>query len=135
MRPQIKVNSSLGGTAVTTLALSTDTKGYTYASMLAFTNLTGGLHTTAANTILEESDDNSTFTTVASGVTFSTVTSLTTVAKVIWNLDLRGRKRYIRPTLGLAATAQPYLVTILYNASKDAPVTAALANANNIANI
>ena len=135
MRPQIKVNSSLGGTAVTTLALATDTTGSTYASMLAFTNLTGGLHTTAANTVLEESDDNSSFSTVASGGTFSTVTFLTTVAKVIWNVDLRGRTRYIRPTLGLAATAQPYLVTILYNASKDAPVTAALANANNIANI
>jgi len=135
MRPQIKVNSSLGGTAVTTLALSTDTKGYTYASMIAFTNVVGGLHTTTANTILEESDDNSTFSTVASGVTFSTVSNLTTFAKVIWNVDLRGRKRYVRPTLGLAATGQPYIVAVLYNASKDSPVTAALANSINIANI
>lgn len=135
MRPQIKVNAALGGSAVTTLQLTTDCRGYTYASLIAYTSTTGGLHTTATNTILEESDDNSTYTTVSTGVTLSTVTSLTTVAKVIWNIDLRGRKRYIRPTIGFAATTNPVLTCVLYNASKDAPVTAALANANNIANI
>jgi len=135
MRPQPYVNIAFSGTAATTLALSTDCRGYNYATFIASTNTTGGLHTTAANTILEESDDNSTFTTVTTGVTFSTATAATTLAKCVWNVDLRGRKRYIRPTIGLAATAAIQQTHILYNASKDAPTTATLANTVNIANI
>ena len=133
MRPQIKVNAALGGSAVTTLQLTTDCKGYSYATLIAYSSTSGGIAGTT--TLLEESDDNSTYSTVSTGVTLSTVTSATTVAKVIWNVDLRGRKRYLRPTFTLAATQNPVLTCILYNASKDAPVTAALANATNIVNI
>ena len=133
MRPQIKVNSSLGGTSVTTMSLATDCKGYSYATLIAYSSTSGGIAGTT--TLLEESDDNSTYSTVSTGVTLSTVTQATTAAKVIWNVDLRGRKRYLRPTFTLAAAQNVVLTCILFNASKDAPVTAALANATKIVNI
>lgn len=135
MRPQPKINVAFSATNASTLALSTDCRGYNYATFIASTNTTGGIHATAANTILEESDDNTSFTTVTTGVTFSTVTAATTLAKCVWNVDLRGRKRYIRPTIGLAATATIQQTHLLYNSSKDAPFTATLANSVNIANI
>lgn len=135
MRVQPKVSVAFSATNVTTLASSVDCIGYSYATFVASTNATGGLHTTGSNTILEESDDNSTFSTVTTGVTFVTTTAVTTTAKCVWNIDLRGRKRYIRPTLGLAATACSQITAILYNASKDAPTTAAFANSINVANI
>jgi len=52
------------GAGVSTLTASIDTRGFSYAQIVASATITNGLHTTAANTILEESDDNSTFTTV-----------------------------------------------------------------------
>jgi len=120
------------GAGVSTLTASIDTRGFSYAQIVASANITNGLHTSAANTILEESDDNSTFTTVTTGLSQVTTSAATSVAKVAWNVDLRGRKRYLKPTVGLAATAGINVTAVLSDAA-DQPSTAAEAGAINVA--
>ena len=48
--------------------------------------------------------------------------------------DLRGRRRYLKPTTGYAATNSLSLIAVLHNGA-DAPNTAAEVNAVNVANI
>lgn len=112
------------GAAVSTLTASIDTRGFSYAQIVASATITNGLHTTASNTILEESDDNSTFTTVTTGLSQVTTSAAVSVAKVAWNVDLRGRKRYLKPTVGLAASGGINLTAVLSDAA-DQPSTAA----------
>jgi hypothetical protein len=120
------------GAGVSTLTASIDTRGFSYAQIVASATITNGLHTTAGNTILEESDDNSTFTTVTTGLSQVTTSAATSVAKVAWNVDLRGRKRYLKPTVGLATTAGINVTAVLSDAA-DQPSTAAEAGAINVA--
>ncbi len=120
------------GAGVSTLTASIDARGFSYAQIVASATITNGLHTTAANTILEESDDNSTFTTVTTGLSQVTTSAATSVAKVAWNVDLRGRKRYLKPTVGLAATAGINLTAVLSDAA-DQPSTATEAGTINVA--
>ena len=120
------------GAGVSTLTASIDTRGFSYAQIVASATITNGLHTTAANTVLEESDDNSTFTTVTTGLSQVTTSAATSVAKVAWNVDLRGRKRYLKPTVGLAATAGINVTAVLSDAV-DQPSTAAEAGTINVA--
>jgi hypothetical protein len=120
------------GAGVSTLTASIDTRGFSYAQIVASATITNGLSTTAANTVLEESDDNSTFTTVTTGLSQVTTSAATSVSKVIWNVDLRSRKRYLKPTVGLAATAGINVTAVLSDAA-DQPSTAAEAGAINVA--
>ena len=122
------------GAGVSTLTASIDTRGFSYAQIVASATITNGLSTTAANTILEESDDNSTFTTVTTGLSQVTTSAATSVAKVAWNVDLRGRKRYLKPTTGYAASNSLSIVAFLHEGS-DAPITAGEVNAVNVAYI
>ena len=133
MRPATKFHCATGS-AVSTLTTSINCQGFNYAQILASATITNGLHATASNTILEESDDNSTFTTVTTGLSQVTTSAAVDVAKVVWNVDLRGRKKYLKPTVGLAATAGMNIVAILSNGG-DAPVTASESNAINLANL
>ena len=101
--------------AGSSLTASVDTKGFSYARILCLVNGTSALHTTVANNSLEESDDNSTFSAVSAatpgtGWTVSTVSSATTLSKLSYNVDLRGRKRYLKVTLGLATSAATSIV-------------------------
>ena len=132
-RPQPRIFCNNVG-AATTAQLVCDTAGYNYLTLVGtFGGTAAGL--TGTTTILEESDDNSTYTTVSTGITLSTTTTAASVAKIVWNVDLRGRKRYIRPTVAGNFTNGLAITGLAFNAGKDQPVTAALANATNIANI
>jgi len=133
MRPATKFVCA-NGAGVSTLTTSINCQGFNYAQIVASATITNGLHATASNTILEESDDNSTFTTVTTGLSQVTTSATVDVAKVVWNVDLRGRKKYLKPTVGLAATAGMNIVAVLSNGG-DAPVTASESNAINLANL
>ena len=103
--------------AGSSLTASVDTKGFGYARILCLVNNTVSLSTVVTNNSLEEGDDTSTFSTVSAaapavGWTPGTVTasSVTTLAKLSYNVDLRGRKRYLKVTLGLATSAATSIV-------------------------
>jgi len=132
MKPSNTKFLCASGAGVTTLTASIDTRGFSYAQIVGFNNAAAGLHTTAANTVLEESDDNSTWTSVATGLTPATTAAAATFAKVVWNVDLRGRKRYLKPTTGYAASNSLSILAVLHEGS-DAPNTAAEINAVNVA--
>jgi hypothetical protein len=134
MKPSNTKFLCASGAGVTTLTASIDTRGFSYAQIVGFNNAAAGLHTTAANTVLEESDDNSTWTSVATGLTPATTAAAATVAKVVWNVDLRGRKRYLKPTTGYAASNSLSILAVLHE-GLDAPNTAAEINAVNVAYI
>jgi hypothetical protein len=123
--------SAVGASTVTA---SIDTRGFSYCQIVGFNSAAAGLHTTAANTILQESDDDSSWTTITTGLTPLTTASAASIAKVVWNVDLRGRKRYLKPTTGYAATNSLSLIAVLHNGA-DAPNTAGEVNAVNVANI
>lgn len=132
-RPQPKFFCNNVGPA-TTAQLVCDCSGYTYLSIVGtFGGTNSGL--TGTTTILEESDDNSTYSTVTTGVSLATTTSAATVAKIAWNVDLRGRKRYIRPTVAGNFTNGLAIVAMAFNAGKDQPITGTLANATHLANL
>jgi hypothetical protein len=134
MKPSNTKFLCASGAGVTTLTASIDTRGFSYAQIVAFNNAAAGLHTAASNTVLEESDDNSTWATVVTGLTPATTAAAATVAKVVWNVDLRGRKRYLKPTTGYAASNSLSILAVLHEGS-DAPNTAAEINAVNVAYI
>lgn len=132
-RPQPKVLCNNVG-AATTGQLAVDCRGYNYLTIAGvFGGTNSGL--TGTTSILEESDDGSTYATVNTGLTLATTTSAASVAKIVWNVDLRGRKRYVRATVAGNFTNGLAIVGLLYNASKDQPVTAAAANATHLVNI
>jgi len=111
----VLMNASANTSGVTTLTAGVDTKGFGYARILCLVNNTAALHTTVTNNALDESDDNTTFVAVSAaapgtGWTVSTVSSATTLSKLSYNVDLRGRKRYLKVTLGLATSAATAIV-------------------------
>lgn len=122
------------GAGVSTLTASIDTRGFSYCQIVGFNNAAAGLHATAANTILQESDDDATWVTITTGLTPLTTASAASIAKVVWNVDLRGRKRYLKPTTGYAATNSLSLIAVLSDGA-DAPITEGEFNAVNVANI
>ena len=131
----VLMGASANTAGVTTLTASVDTKGFGYARILCLVNTTAALHTTVSNNALEESDDNTTFVAVSAaapgtGWTVSTVSSVTTLSKLSYNVDLRGRKRYLKVTLGLAATSAGVFVTADLSLPGDGCGTAAEQGAN-----
>lgn len=132
MRPATKFATAFGATNGTTLTTSVNTVGFNYAQIvITSSNATQGLLTT---TVLEESDDNSSFSSVPLGITVATTTTAADVVKGVFNVDLRGRKKFLKPTVNLAATGQIHITTILHNGG-DAPVTGSEMNATVVANI
>ena len=112
------VVAAIGATNVTTLTASIDTRGFSYARIYCIGNTNTGLSTTLADNILQESDDNSAFTTItAAGAgtayTPTTTTVATTLAKLVYEVDLRGRKRYLKPTFRTNATTEPIIMVEL----------------------
>ena len=133
----ILMNASGTTTGATTLAGTVDTKGFGYARIVCLVNNTASLSTVVTNNSLEESDDNSTFSAVSAaapgtGWTPGTVTasSVTTLAKLAYNVDLRGRKRYLKVTLGLATTATAVYIAADLSNPGDGCGTAAEQGAN-----
>jgi len=104
MRSQMNIKLvplDTGTGAVSTISNSVDTKGFNFAKFCFFSDSTGTLTTATAIT---ESDDNSTFSAIAGFVngtdyTVSSSTNLTTVAKLVLGMNLRGRKRYLKATV------------------------------------
>lgn len=131
--------AAIGATNVSTLTASIDTRGFSFARIYCFANSSVAVHTTTSNNILQESDDNSTFTTItAAGAgtayTPTTNTIATTLAKIIYEVDLRGRKRYLKPTFGLGATTEPVIAVELSEAA-DGCTTAAEIGTSNLSQV
>jgi hypothetical protein len=91
------------GTTVTQITSTFDTRGFSYATISVF-----GIASTVApssassNHVLEESDNPTASFSTVSGSTPSPISSTaaiaTNVAKMVYNVDLRGRKRYLKVT-------------------------------------
>ena len=129
------VVAAIGATNVTTLTASIDTRGFSYARIYCIANSTAAVHTTGSNNILQESDDNAAFTTITaagSGTAYTPTTNTvaTTLAKIVYEVDLRGRKRYLKPTFGLAATSEPIIMVELSEPSDGCTTAAEIGTAN-----
>ena len=111
-------------TAVTVSGV--DRSGFDYAVIRAFVGANDIGFTTFK---LQESDDNSTWTDVP-GADYSSAASLPgSTPNVIygWEVDLKARKRYLRPALTVGNGTAGLFVAVVANLSraKQAPATAA----------
>lgn len=93
--------------AVSTFTASVDTKGFGYAQVIWCSTVAGTAGTACA---IEQGDDNSTWATIPGATantdwTVSGSSIATTQPKIVLNLDLRGRKRYLKFT-GIAPAAR-----------------------------
>ena len=91
------------GTTVTQITSTFDTRGFSYATISVFGIASTIAPTTvASNHVLEESDAAASGFTAIAGSTpsplASTASIATTIAKMVYNVDLRGRKRYLKVT-------------------------------------
>lgn len=118
-------------TNLSQVTASFDCRGYSYARFYAFGNAAAAVSTTLANHVLAESDDNVTFSTISTstyqvGLTLPTTTAnvSTALARMIYDVDLRGRKRYIRVTFSTNATTESIIAAELSEPS-DGKTTAA----------
>lgn len=132
MKPNSKfIIGGVSATNASQLTASIDTRGFNFARILCLAGATNtnGLSTTNANNILAESDDNTTFVTIAAagaGTAFTPTSAavLTNVAKLVYEVDLRGRKRYLKPTFTPGATGE-YMIVAELSQAADGVVTAA----------
>jgi hypothetical protein len=91
------------GTTVSQITSTFDTRGFSYATISVFGIASSVAPSTAAsNHVLEESDNpTASFATVSNSTPSpisSTAAIATTIAKMVYNVDLRGRKRYLKVT-------------------------------------
>jgi ABC-type Fe3+ transport system permease subunit len=124
-------------TGVTQVTASFDTLGFSYATIQVFAATSAGPSSAVSNHVLQESDASGSGFATISGSGFSTIASTTlstALAKVIYNVDLRGRKRYLKVTYSSNAATQPFVTCDLTSAS-DGIVTAAEAGAGHIVTI
>ena len=125
MRPNTQF--VIGGSSATNasqLTAAIDTRGFNFARIvcLAAVTNTNGLSTTNAHNILEESDDLTTYVTIAAAgagtaYTPTSASAATTLAKLVYEIDLRGRRRYLKPTFTQGATGHHFIVAELGMAS------------------
>lgn len=145
MRANYKqVAATVGTTAVTaTMTAEFDTLGFSYASIALFEGTsptTNGLGTLASNHALQHSDTAGSGHTAIPGFTAGTdwtptsSATLTNNAKVIYNVDLRGKKRYLKVTAsGGSVFTTGVLVCTLTNPA-DGRTTAAEIGAAHVVN-
>jgi hypothetical protein len=93
------------GTTVTQITSTFDTRGFSYATITVFGIASTIAPSTASSShVLEESDNATASFSTVSGATPSPISSTaaiaTTIAKMVYNVDLRGRKRYLKVTYG-----------------------------------
>ena len=103
------------GTAFTQITSTFDTRGFSYATITVFgAASTVAPSSAASNHVLEESDNPTASFTTVSGSTpsplASTAAIATNIAKMVYNVDLRGRKRYLKVTYS-SNSADTLLVT------------------------
>ena len=95
--------ATIGGATVSSVTASVDTKGFSFAKLMFVSNSTGALSGT--NNFLEESDNATAGFATVSGFnagtdfTASTATNSTAEGKLLFCVDLRGRKRYLKATV------------------------------------
>lgn len=87
--------------SASTLTGSVDTQGFRFARV-EFSSSSTGIMTT--NTKIEQSDDNSTWEAIPGLVrgtdySLSAVTNSTTKPKIVWNVEMLGKKRYLKVTV------------------------------------
>jgi len=125
------VLAAVSATNASNVTASIDTLGFSFARIYCLSNgVNTGLSTTTANNTLAENDDNSTnwttITAAGSGTAYTatTTTQTTTLAKIIYEVDLRGRRRYLRPTFTLNATNE-HMIAVELSEPADGCTTAA----------
>ncbi len=99
----------------TSLTATVDTKGFSFAKIACLSSSTGSAAAGTANKIEEADAATGTFATFAGFVqgtdwTGSTATNGTSNAKVLWNVPLQGRKRFLKVTFGHATTAVSQMI-------------------------
>lgn len=130
------ITSTSGATQITA---SIDTRGFAYATIQVFGLASAtGPSSAVSNHVLEETDSTalSGLTTI-SGSGFTTISSAnltTSLAKVVYNVDLRGRKRFLKVTYSSAAADQTFVSCDLTN-SADGVVTASEYGAGHVVTI
>lgn len=145
MRANYKIITVAGAStaASTTLTAEFDTLGFSYAS-IAFVEgtspTTHGLSTVLTNHALQHSDASGSGFSAISGFTAGTDWTpssagvATNIAKVVYNVDLRGRKRYLKVQVSPnGAITTGVLVCTLTNPS-DGRTTAAEIGAAQVVN-
>lgn len=97
----LAVNTNTSG--VSTLTATVDTKGFSFAKIVGLSSSTGTVSAGTNNKIEEADAATGTYATFAGFVqgtdwTAVTSTNSTQNAKVLWNIPLQGRKRYLKVT-------------------------------------
>jgi hypothetical protein len=92
-----------GTATVSTLTAEFDTRGFSFAKIICLSSSTGTLAANVSNNKVEEGDTTSSYATFAGylqGTDWngSATTNGTDTAKMIYAVDLRGRKRYLKVT-------------------------------------
>lgn len=107
------VIGAISATNASQITAAFDTRGYSYARIYCLGNATTGVSTTLANHIVADSDDATNYTTISTSAyqvsyTLPTATASisTALAKMIYDVDLRGRRRYLRVQFATAATTE-----------------------------
>ena len=134
------VLAGVSATNASQLTAVIDTRGFSFARIYCLMNgVSTANSTVVTNNVLQESDTDvaSNYTTIASAsyqtpLVLSTNTAATTVAKIIYDVDLRGRKRYLRPTYTPAATGE-ILIAAELSEPADGATSASEINAITIA--
>lgn len=121
----VLANGTLGTVVTvlpTTIAGTIDTLGFRYASIAVLgSGDTHSASTTLTNHAVEQSDASGSGFAAISGFTAGTdwtptTTAIgTTTAKIVYNVDLRGKKRYLKVTFGANSGSYLSVVGVLTN--------------------
>lgn len=145
MRSNFKnVNVTLGSTAITqTYTAEFDTLGFSYATIAFYEGTsptTNGLGTVVTNHALQHSDTSGSGFTAIAGYTAGTdwtpssAAVATNVAKLVYNVDLRGKKRYLKVTTAGGSIFTTGVITCTLTNPSDGRTTAAEIGAGQVVN-
>lgn len=114
------VIGAISATNASQLTAAFDTRGYSYARIYCLGNANVGVSTTLANHVVSQSDDATNYTTISTSayqvaytLPAATASIATSLAKMVYDIDLRGRARYIRVQFATAATTEIILAADL----------------------
>ena len=136
MKNNSKIVVGANSAGVSTLTASFDTLGFSFAKILVLSVSTGAL-SSGTNNKVEEGDTTASYATFAGAIsgtdwTPSTSTNSTAVAKMQYNIDLRGRKRYLKVTMEHATTAAGSIIADLSMPSDGISTSAEAGAANSL---
>ena len=127
------INTNTSG--VSTISAEFDTLGFNFAKIICLSSSTGTV-SSGTNNKVEEGDTTSSYATFAGAIqgtdwSGSTTSNATSLAKVIWNVDLRGRKRYLKTTFTHATAGVAEVIIAELSNPGDGVTDAAAAGAAN----